>query len=137
MSVVASACGGGDPLSTTDIIANRVGSACRADDGHLAVDDPFKNPDYLKRYYGKRFNALVNAHSVQVVSASCEVAGGGAIYFKFDGPRALHRAIAAHPPRPPLCVLSPTEMFDDDYVNGAARQLAKICAELGGRRIRA
>jgi hypothetical protein len=62
-----------------------------------------------------------------------QAAGGGTIYFKFDRPRALDKAVEAHPPRPPLCVLSSTEMFDDDYVNEAGEQLATICDDLDGK----
>jgi hypothetical protein len=112
-------------------IADAVGSACARDDGDFAVDDPYRNPELFKRHYGPRFNAVVNTHAVRVVAASCELVGG-AIYFKFDSPRELDKAVDAHPPYPPLCVLSSTEMFDDDYVHEAGEQLAAICDDLDG-----
>jgi hypothetical protein len=120
------------PGDTPGKIADAVGSACARDHGHLAVNDPYRNPGYFRRYYGHQFSAVVDGHAVRVVGASCEVAGGGTIYFKFDAPRALDKAVEAHPPRPPLCVLSPTEMFDDDYVDEAGEQLATICDDLDG-----
>ena len=120
------------PGDTPAKIADAVGSACARDHGHLAVNDPYRNPGYFRRYYGHRFYAVVEGHAVRVVGASCEVAGGGTIYFKFDRPRALDKAVEAHPPSPPLCVLSPTEMFDDDYVDEAGEQLAAICDDLDG-----
>ena len=77
------------PGDTPGKIADAVGSACARDHGHLAVNDPYRNPGYFRRYYGHQFSAVVDGHAVRVVGASCEAAGGGTIYFKFDRPPAL------------------------------------------------